>query len=65
GLPVLALLWALTALTAVILARAAARKLGGLPGDLVGAVVELTEVVVLFAGAVLSGLLPPFAGVER
>ncbi|MCL6613766.1 MAG: adenosylcobinamide-GDP ribazoletransferase [Firmicutes bacterium] len=58
GLFLLALLWVLAAAAALLFARAVARRLGGITGDTVGAAVELSELLVLFAGALLTGLIP-------
>ena len=58
GLFLLALLWLLAAAAALLFARAVARRLGGITGDTVGAAVELSELLVLFTGALLTGLIP-------
>lgn len=47
--------WAVAALTAVWIARAAKRRIGGVTGDLFGASVELTEASVLVCGVWLTG----------
>jgi adenosylcobinamide-GDP ribazoletransferase len=47
--------WALAALTAMWVARASRRRIGGVTGDVFGASVELTEVVVLLTGVSVSG----------
>ena len=47
--------WALAALTAAWIGRAARRRIGGVTGDVFGATVELTETAVLVCGVVLTG----------
>ena len=47
--------WAFAALTALWIARAASRRIGGVTGDVFGASVELTEASVLLCGVWLTG----------
>lgn len=47
-------LWLAAALVGSVLARGAARKIGGLTGDVIGAAVELAELALAILGAVLT-----------
>ncbi|MGQ9779610.1 MAG: adenosylcobinamide-GDP ribazoletransferase [Bacillota bacterium] len=51
----LAALWLLATLGGFWLARKAAARLGGITGDVVGAAVELVELLVLLAGVLVTG----------